>query len=107
MSVTFSRIQIPLLRMACLLAVTGGSVQAEESQESALSGGFTGAFFFSQSTGPDGVVRMEWFGSILIWVLLLLSIAAAVIVTRVSDTRDLTGQIGGSRDERLLGNLDQ
>ena len=61
MSVTFSRIQIPLLRMACLLAVTGGAVQAEEAQESALGGGFTGAFFFSQSTGPDGVVRMEWF----------------------------------------------
>jgi len=39
------------------------------------SSSFAGAFFISRSTGPDGMVRVEWFGSILIWVLLLLSVA--------------------------------
>ena len=76
MFVTFSRVHIHILGMSCLLAPLAGVAQAQmdSNQESTASGGFTGAFFFSQSTGPDGVVRMEWFGSILIWVLLLLSI---------------------------------
>lgn len=84
MSVTFSKIQFSLCRMACLLAVTVGTAQAQEAQESGLSGGFTGAFFFSQSTGPDGVVRMEWFGSILIWVLLLLSISGIGLLVNLA-----------------------
>ena len=74
MFVTFSRAQVHVLGMTCLLAPIAGTAQAATTSESSATGGFTGAFFFSQSTGPDGVVRMEWFGSILIWVLLLLSI---------------------------------
>ncbi len=35
---------------------------------------FVGMFFASRSAGPDGIMRIEWFGTILIWILLLLSV---------------------------------
>ena len=50
------------------------------------SSSFAGAFFFSRSAGPDGVMRMEWFGSILIWLLLLLSTASIGILSGLAAT---------------------
>lgn len=47
---------------------------------------FAGAFFFSRSSGPDGVLRVEWFGSILIWLLLLLSVVGIGILTSLAST---------------------
>jgi biopolymer transport protein ExbB len=38
------------------------------------SSSFVWMFFASRSAGPDGVLRIEWFGTILIWFLLLLSV---------------------------------
>lgn len=35
---------------------------------------FIRMFFVSSSAGPDGVMRTEWFGTILIWILLGLSV---------------------------------
>ncbi|WP_370180117.1 FHIPEP family type III secretion protein, partial [Alteriqipengyuania sp.] len=51
-----------------------------------LSAGEAGAMYVTLAVGDALVASIP---------ALLLSIAAAVIVTRVSDTRDLTGQIGG------------
>ena len=51
-----------------------------------LSAGEAGALYVTLAVGDALVASVP---------ALLLSIAAAVIVTRVSDTRDLTGQIGG------------
>ena len=70
--------------MACTLGSTAATVNAEQAQDSSTAGGFTGAFFFSQSTGPDGIVRMEWFGSILIWILLLLSVAGIGLLVNLA-----------------------
>ena len=55
MFVTFSRVHTHILGMSCLLAPLAGVAQAQvdSTQESTASGGFSGAFFFSQSTGPD------------------------------------------------------
>lgn len=44
------------------------------AEEVAANPSFGGAFFYSRSAGPDGIIRIEWFGSCLIWLLLLLSI---------------------------------
>lgn len=53
-------------------AQTGGGDPAPTSAEAPS---FVGMFFVSRSAGPDGVLRTEWFGTILIWVLLLCSVA--------------------------------
>ena len=47
---------------------------AGNAEEVAANPSFGGAFFYSRSAGPDGIIRIEWFGSCLIWLLLLLSI---------------------------------
>ena len=57
--------------MAAGLLIATTTVQAEES---GVNPSFGGAFFYSRSAGPDGIIRIEWFGSCLIWLLLLLSI---------------------------------
>lgn len=45
---------------------------------------FGSAFFYSRSAGPDGIVRIEWFGSCLIWLLLLLSILGIGYLVRLA-----------------------
>ena len=47
---------------------------------------FGGAFFYSRSAGPDGIIRIEWFGSCLIWLLLLLSILGIGYLVRLATT---------------------
>ncbi|MCH2144647.1 MAG: MotA/TolQ/ExbB proton channel family protein [Phycisphaerales bacterium] len=56
------------------LAATGLAHAATGAGSSVESTGFVGMFFASRSAGPDGVLRIEWFGTILIWILLLLSV---------------------------------
>ena len=84
MHATFSRIRGPILLIGCVLALSTGTMHAEQVQDPSTTASFTRAFFFSQSTGPDGVVRMEWFGSGLIWILLLLSIAGIGLLVNLA-----------------------
>ena len=67
-----------------LINVVAGLVLGMTSH--GLSAGEAGALYVTLAVGDALVASVP---------ALLLSIAAAVIVTRVSDTRDLTGQIGG------------
>ncbi len=46
--------------------------------------GFGGAFFWSRSIGPDGVVQTEWFGTGLIWLLLLMSVVGIGYLLRLA-----------------------
>ena len=54
---------------ALMMAVHHG-----HAEELGVNPSFGGAFFYSRSAGPDGMIRIECFGSCLIWLLLLLSI---------------------------------
>lgn len=84
MNGTILRLQAPLFGMAGMLMISGEAMSAEQSQGASNAGSFAGAFFYSQSTGPDGVAHMEWFGSILIWILLSLSIAGISLLINVA-----------------------
>ncbi|MEE2681114.1 MAG: MotA/TolQ/ExbB proton channel family protein [Planctomycetota bacterium] len=63
------------IRAACW-AATGWLITASatHAEDAGVDPTFGGAFFYSRSAGPDGIIRIEWFGSCLIWLLLLLSI---------------------------------
>lgn len=54
------------------------------AQESGGIPSFGGAFFYSRSAGPDGIIRIEWFGSCLIWLLLLLSVLGIGYLVRLA-----------------------
>ena len=102
---SISRIKGPLFCMACTLAITAASVHAGQVQDPSSAGGFTGAFFFSQSTGPDGVARMEWFGSMLIWLLLLLSVAGIgllINLTLSNGRKSIAPQDGLDRINQMI-----
>ena len=64
------------ISVAALAAVAIGetTLGVGEERQAHEAPTFIGMFFVSRSAGPDGVLRTEWFGTILIWVLLLLSI---------------------------------
>lgn len=71
--------------IAVLTLAHSASAAGVASSEPGASS-FAGAFFFSRSMGPDGAMRMEWFGSILIWLLLLLSVTGVGILSSLAIT---------------------
>jgi biopolymer transport protein ExbB len=65
------------------------------------SSSFAGAFFFSRSSTPEGVMRVEWFGSILIWFLLLLSVVGIGILSSLAATNGRKAIAPGDQIERI------
>ena len=66
---------------------------------------FIGMFFVSRSAGPDGILRTEWFGTILIWILLLLSVVGiglAVNLATANSRRTILPSIQVEKIRKLL-----
>lgn len=77
------------------------------AQDSGGIPSFGGAFFYSRSAGPDGIIRIEWFGSCLIWLLLLLSILGIGYLVRLA-TANVRKRIAPQEQmERIRKLIDQ
>jgi biopolymer transport protein ExbB len=73
------RLFLLLFVLFSLTAIAGtASAQPDEAQRTLESApeSFANAFFISRVTNPDGSKSLDIFGSILLWILLLLSIAS-------------------------------
>ena len=111
----------PLLAGSLAAAVIGTQALAAPDPD-ALAGGvdsipsFVRMFFISSSAGPDGVIRTEWFGTILIWILIGLSVFGIGLTIKLASANSRqtilpTGQVSrthkrmqaGSWEEVMLG----
>jgi biopolymer transport protein ExbB len=68
-------------------------------------------FFYSASTMPDGSVRTEWIGSVIIWILIAMSLASVGMIisgalthraASIAPPRAFTGFGGGSEGRSAL-----
>lgn len=67
----------PIVALATIAAAACTALALAQSGEApppAAETSFASAFFYASSVQPDGTHRMEWLGTILIWILLALSL---------------------------------
>jgi len=64
---------------------------------------FASAFFYASSTQPDGSVRMEWLGTVLIWLLLALSLVNIGLIGQLFMTNRRVAILPTSLSQRLRG----
>ncbi len=69
----------------------------------AVEGSFASAFFYASSTQPDGTVRMEWLGTILIWLLLALSLVNIGLIGQLFMTNRRVAILPDPLAKRLRG----
>ena len=82
-----------------LIATTSGY-----AEDAGVNPSFGGAFFYSRSAGPDGIIRVEWFGSCLIWLLLLLSIVGIGYLVKLA-TNNVRSRIAPTEHMERIGRL--
>lgn len=68
--------------LACAVAAAIAS-SASAQGDSAPPGSFASAFFYASSAQADGSHRIEWLGTLLIWLLLALSLANIGLISQL------------------------
>jgi biopolymer transport protein ExbB len=87
-------------------AIAQGSSGVQGEVAATDSPSFIGMFFVSRSAGPDGILRTEWFGTILIWILLMLSVVGiglAVNLATANSRRTILPSDQVEKIRKLLG----
>ena len=102
-----------LVAIACIgvatvaaTAIAQGNTGSDGATASADAPSFVGMFFVSRSAGPDGILRTEWFGTILIWILLLLSVVGiglAINLATANSRRTILPLGQAEKIQKMLG----
>lgn len=95
-----------LLSIACLLGVLipGHAALAQSSEPAnTVESSFASAFFYASSTQPDGSIRMEWLGTILIWLLLALSLVNVGLIGQLFMTNRRSAILPDPLAKRIRG----
>ena len=86
-----------------VLSPTAAAASPGPVPAATVEGSFASAFFYASSTQPDGTVRMEWLGTILIWLLLALSLVNIGLIGQLFMTNRRVAILPDPLAKRLRG----
>ena len=103
-----SRVAIALLAATSAAAcATIALAQSGDAAPATAETSFASAFFYASSVQPDGTHRMEWLGTILIWILLALSLVNIGLIGQLFMTNRRLLILPPDLGKRLRSRLEQ
>ncbi|MGA1707306.1 MAG: MotA/TolQ/ExbB proton channel family protein [Phycisphaerales bacterium] len=100
----------PIVALATIAAAACTALALAQSGEApppAAETSFASAFFYASSVQPDGTHRMEWLGTILIWILLALSLVNIGLIGQLFMTNRRQLILPPDLGKRLRSRLEQ
>ncbi|MFM1890244.1 MAG: hypothetical protein RLZZ565_1001 [Planctomycetota bacterium] len=100
----------PIVALATIAAAACTALALAQSGEApppAAETSFASAFFYASSVQPDGTHRMEWLGTILIWILLALSLVNIGLIGQLFMTNRRQLIMPPDLGKRLRSRLEQ
>ena len=90
-----------LLVLVATLLPAGATFAQDPAVSATVESSFASAFFYASSAQPDGTIRMEWLGTILIWLLLALSLVNIGLIGQLSMTNRRSSILPAALPQRL------
>jgi len=101
------RTSLVVSAMLVVLAPTAAAAAQSPDAAATVESSFASAFFYASSTQPDGSIRMEWLGTILIWLLLALSLVNIGLIGQLFATNRRTAILPDRLASRLRELVEQ